>query len=202
MTRKLPFDSPEFPHGERRGYARGCKCAPCRAANSADRTRLRRDRAQRQAPENVPHGYSRYINWSCRCEVCKTANLQRIAEDSERRKGRTDTPHGTTTAYRFWRCRCDLCCAANRTARLALTQRHQEETKPRARRHYAQWTGPELELLSRSDLSTRDIARLIGRSYYAVETKRRDLGKEPALDLVAGVSRAGHPARLASGETT
>jgi hypothetical protein len=28
----LPFDHPDFPHGERRGRARGCPCDPCAAA--------------------------------------------------------------------------------------------------------------------------------------------------------------------------
>jgi hypothetical protein len=189
MTKKLPFDSPEFPHGERRGYARGCRCLDCKAGNAADRLRLRRKHAQRTTPEGIPHGYSRYVNWSCRCEICKAANLERIAADCERRKGSPDTPHGTLTGFRFWRCRCDLCRAANRAARLALTLRHQGETKPSARRHYAQWTGPELELASRRDLSTRQVAQMIGRTYWAVQTMRAALSKEPALDQVAGVSR-------------
>lgn len=189
MTRKLPFDSPEFPHGERRGYARGCRCDPCRAGNASDRLQLRRRHAQRDTPEGIPHGYPRYINWSCRCDICKAANLERIATDSERRKGRGDTPHGTTSGYRFWRCRCDLCCKANGAARQALSRRHQDEAKPHARRHYAQWTGPELELASRRDLSTRQVAQMIGRTYWAVQTMRAALSKEPGLDQIAGVSR-------------
>lgn len=189
MTRKLPLDSPDFPHGERRGYARGCRCDSCRAGNAKAQLELRRDRMRRSATEPVPHGLNGYVNWGCRCEICREAGRIDLRAARERRKGHPGTPHGTTSGYRFWGCRCEECRIAVQKARLALSVRHQAEAKARAHRHGAQWTGPELELASRRDLSTLDVAHMIGRSYWAVETMRRDLGKEPALAQVAGVSR-------------
>jgi hypothetical protein len=70
-----------------------------------------------------------------------------------------------------------------------VQRRHQTATAFKAHRHKLQWTGPELEIASRADLSASDVARMLGRSYWAVTNIRKKL-KNPMLDQVAGASRA------------
>lgn len=67
----------DFPHGENRGYQRGCRCDDCRAAHSAYNIRRRRARAA-TPPELIPHGTSGYSNYGCRCPVCSEAQRQRV----------------------------------------------------------------------------------------------------------------------------
>jgi len=53
----------------------------------------------------------------------------------------------------------------------ALTQ--QRQTADVAHRNKSEWTGPELELLlTRDDLSNRELALMLGRTYYAVCRRR------------------------------
>lgn len=59
-------------HGKASTYRHGCRCDPCKAANSAFAKRERVTRSQRPA-EEIPHGLSGYNNWLCRCPVCKAA---------------------------------------------------------------------------------------------------------------------------------
>lgn len=42
-----------------------------------------------------------------------------------------------------------------------------------------EWTGPELEIVARADLTSREAARLLGRSYAAVRVQRSRLRQEP-----------------------
>jgi len=51
-----------------------------------------------------------------------------------------------------------------------------------------QWTGPELEIAARSDLTAQEVALMLGRTLYAVKHARRKL-KEPKWAEVAGLSR-------------
>jgi hypothetical protein len=76
-------------HGTPSRYDAGCRCAACRAANTAryhESTELRR-RALGSA--TVPHGSaSTYRNWGCRCEPCHQAALARGALARAARRAR------------------------------------------------------------------------------------------------------------------
>ena len=76
-------------HGTPSRYDAGCRCAACRAANTAryhESTELRR---RALASAAVPHGSaSTYRNWGCRCEPCHQAALARGALARAARRAR------------------------------------------------------------------------------------------------------------------
>jgi hypothetical protein len=49
------------------------------------------------------------------------------------------------------------------------------ETRDRAGNHGKEWTGPELEIASREDLTTMQVAHTLGRTYDAAYMIRRKL---------------------------
>ena len=56
-------------------YARGCRCQPCREANTRRAMRRRQERralaASGSIPETVRHGSAATAgNWGCRCDLC------------------------------------------------------------------------------------------------------------------------------------
>ncbi len=67
-------------------------------------------------------------------------------------------------------------------------KRLNDRTRDGAHKHYAEWTGPELELAARSDLSASQVAGMIGRSMYAVKHKRRQLLVDPRAEALAGIT--------------
>ena len=81
------------------------------------------------------------------------------------------------------RCSCDECRAADNTSGLQRVAELQRLTLPGATRKGQQWTTAELELLSRKELSSREIATRLQRSYTGVKTMRSRLNKEPKLQL-------------------
>lgn len=122
--------------------------------------------------------------------------------------------HGTASGYGTHRCRCDLCrgwnlarkrryneanrekvrrenreAARTRDAKAAARKRKSEyllETRPLARRYGYEWTGPELELAARQDLTVTEIAKMLGRSYAAVSSQRQRLRNDPRKIALAG----------------
>lgn len=78
----------DFPHGEQRGYSRGCHCGSCRAAHNETQKRGTRARATRPAKQ-IPHGTQNgYCNYSCRCPACTEANAARSRQYRQRRDHR------------------------------------------------------------------------------------------------------------------
>ena len=63
----------------------------------------------------------------------------------------------------------------------------QAQKKIEARNHNKEWTGPELELISRKDLSSGQLATMLGRSLYAIKSQRFLLNKNDLKYEVAGV---------------
>lgn len=64
-------------HGTLRRFNKGCRCAPCRRANSRYVMHLRAVRITKPIPDHVPHGaYSTYVNYACRCDPCRGANAE------------------------------------------------------------------------------------------------------------------------------
>ena len=120
-------------HGKASTYRRGCRCAPCTAANTAKQRRWKAKVAQR-APQEIPHGRHGYVNYGCRCEVCTAANTEQSnagrlrrgpeyahaagAKARKRAKERAAAdpslvPHGTYRGYTYWGCRCVECRGAS-----------------------------------------------------------------------------------------
>ena len=154
-------------HGTPSSYRRGCRCAECRRENAARHKKLRAERKKRRGEASFEHGRSGYENWGCRCEVC-------TAE-------RTKANAAAVLRYR----------EANREklnqridARRLPIQNQSLET---ARRNGFQWTGPELELIARSDLTAEQASAMLGRTYFAVVRMRRRLRVEPKLVNLAGL---------------
>lgn len=58
-----------------------------------------------------------------------------------------------------------------------IIDRMQAETRPGAHRFGNEWTGPELEMAARDDLTAVQIAKMIGRTVSAVYTKRAAIHK-------------------------
>jgi len=93
--RQRTYGDPEFvlrrgvcaEHGASSRYDAGCRCAACRAANTAryhESTELRR---RALASATVTHGSaSTYRNWGCRCEPCHQAALARAARRARRQQ--------------------------------------------------------------------------------------------------------------------
>jgi hypothetical protein len=73
--------------------------------------------------------------------------------------------------------------------RSKLIRRKQSRTLEGATNFGKQWTGAELEIASRSELSHREVAAMLGRTFYAVRTMRRRLRSEPIKVLTAGAAR-------------
>lgn len=103
-------------------------------------------------------------------------------------------------------CRCEVCVAAIRHTKKAWKERNPEVTRLERRkahdktvsewqratsalavRHRYVWTGPELDLLLREDLTAREIALRLGRSWHAVATMRGRVRSEPKLRRVVGL---------------
>jgi hypothetical protein len=76
--------------------------------------------------------------------------------------------------------------------------RVQAETASAARRHGRVWTGPELEIAARDDLSNKEIALMLGRTYAAVDHARRGIKIDPRKQFLAGLA-AGRADELREG---
>lgn len=63
----------------------------------------------------------------------------------------------------------------------------QESTLDGAARRGFQWTGPELEVAAREDLTSREVASMLGRTLYGVTQIRRKLGRDPRKARLAGL---------------
>lgn len=66
------------------------------------------------------------------------------------------------------------------------TAQKASETLPTARNRRKEWTGPELELASRTDLTAVQVALMIGRTASAVETQRSNMRRDPRRARLAG----------------
>lgn len=88
-------------------------------------------------------------------------------------------------------CRCDVCRGASRERRLKYGRSEkadwlakqcrieaQEESQRTANHHRRDWSYDELQTALDYDLSAREAAVLLGRTYYAVQSVRRQHRKE------------------------
>lgn len=74
-TREAYFEANRVPHGSPSRYSHGCRCDPCRAANTERGRQQRARRYTGEIPAHVAHGSAAtYANWGCRCRPCTYAN--------------------------------------------------------------------------------------------------------------------------------
>jgi hypothetical protein len=174
-----------FDHGYE-GYTRwGCRCEVCKAAKSAyqsgrgrgtgqkeymQKYRQGRRAAREKGEVEVRHGLTGYTNDGCRCETCaESFRVYRAANPEKRYHVR----HPEEAAE------------ANRRN----VTKWQAETLEGATRYGMEWTGPELEVAARSDLTAREAALMIGRTYASVKTMRKKLAADPKTIQLAGIPR-------------
>lgn len=99
-------------------------------------------------------------------------------------QGRT---HGLRSTY-LEGCRCDDCTSAARPKRRRQHHDRQRQTAdaPGRGKH---WTGAELEIAARADLTTLEVARMLGRTFSGVKGMRAKLLRDPRKHDSAGVDR-------------
>ena len=111
-----------------------------------------------------------------------------------------DVRHGTLTGYTYG-CRCEECRGANREygreyrrlnpdrsnrAARAWFDATNAETKAEATSHRQPWTRSEVDEALRNDISVRELARQLGRSYSSVLHVRNKAARRP--DWLEGLS--------------
>lgn len=70
--------------------------------------------------------------------------------------------------------------------------RAQQSTVDTATHRGGQWTGAELEVAARTDLSAREVAAMLGRTYHGVMAARHRIRHDPKTRDVAGVTDDQH----------
>jgi hypothetical protein len=166
-------------HGTYNAYKEGCRCDKCLAERDTCTARARERRALARQ-----HGTYAMHRAGCRCEACVAANDAHCAEMRTKRKPVVRS-HGEGRTYQHG-CRCEACMAARAAEKLKQQYQYQDASSDKATRHRAEWTGPELEIAARTDLSNREVAAMLGRTFFAVNAKRKQLRSEPRDQWLAG----------------
>jgi|SRR5581483_4478948 len=126
---------------------------------------------------------------SRRCNVTFNARnnpqVVRTAAAAAADKKRGKIKHGIGRYNRLG-CRCEICKSAAK--HFNATVRHAIPVASAHRWGY-QWTGPELEIASRSDLTAIQVAQMLGRTVSAVQNKRQQLRIDPRMINLAGAPR-------------
>lgn len=144
-------------------YSAGCRCELCRATAAARAKKYRKNRRRRREGSDFAHGTTGYREWGCRCDVCTDA--AQADRDVYRRSHRRVIARNAGRVYR----------------------RRVDEAAATAHRKGQEWTGPELEIAARTDLTAKQAAAMLGRTYPAVVYKRRQLRTKPREINLAGL---------------
>jgi hypothetical protein len=123
------------------------------------------------------HGTWPAYKSGCRCELCR---------DLPSRSVKDDTPHGTSR-WRFG-CRCKVCTEEHSAIRNTSNHKIQRRTEETASRRGYEWTGPELEIAARPDLTAQQVALMLGRTLRGVRRMRDRLRNDPKIRHLAGVT--------------
>lgn len=70
--------------------------------------------------------------------------------------------------------------------RLEYLTTHQRESLESASNNYKHWTGPELELLNREDLTAVELSQMLNRTLYSVRKMRAKLQRDPRKQSLLG----------------
>lgn len=163
-----------------------CRCAICVAWRKKYRKR-EKDRLQKRIKNNDPsvkHGsYATYAA-GCRCGACILIRDKKVEQKFESLKRRIATDpssvkHGNIETYRAG-CRCDDCLLNHHTYYREVGKKYQTESMKSATNFGKEWTSVELEVLDRYPL--RKAAEILGRTYWAVHSKKRKIReKDPKV---------------------
>ena len=156
------------PHAERWNDAMAAKGEPF--------TRRPEGRTgRRNFDGSLTHGTQYAYKAGCRCDPCKAYAR---ASYKEHRSRHPEITAAKTEHSRQWR-------AANPEKNTAISARSQRKIKGLNAelagaaidrgRHWQRWTGPELEMAARRDLTAAQVAALIGRSLRSVTCMRQRL---------------------------
>lgn len=99
-------------------------------------------------------------------------------------------PHGTEGRYRDG-CRCEPCRAVARHRRRGRKMRANSLSQETAVKSGQQWTGPELEMVLRTDMTVGEIAVALGRSRSAVTVARSKARNDPKYSNLVGATTGG-----------
>ena len=175
-------------HGTLYMYRHGrCRCNQCRAANTSACSLARKKRqiaaGRGEIPAEVVHGAATSSNWGCKCVICSEGTRLRNA-DTYQRVLRGEIVHERGGSIPG--CPCGTC-------RSSLTRKmkaNNDLSRTAAHHNGYVWTGPELEIASRSDLTIAEIAGMLGRTFAAVATRRQLLQVDPRQYALLGAASA------------
>lgn len=185
-----PTPRPKPKCGTESAYRRGCRCDDCRTAYAALQRRKKVERIASKTDAKIPHGTTGgYNNWKCRCAHCSKAwsAYQEIRREQRKVSEEGIIPHGTPSGYTAWSCRCTACREAFHAAYGPKIVTRNAASRQQAKNHGKMWTGPELELLARSELTVDYLAEHLGRSRFAVQHQRLRVRSEPVTVWLAGL---------------
>ncbi len=127
------------------------------------------------------NGHARYMGTrSLVARTCHKCCLLKSAEDFRQEK---------KTGY--WSSVCTSCKVTTLRGTDHDMKRVQDETLDRAVKRYEPYTGADMEIIAREDLTVKEKAILLGRSYYGVATmlKKYREGEHPTIRRLT----EGHP---------
>jgi hypothetical protein len=113
-----------------------------------------------------------YGIYGCRCERCRAWEHDNY---QEQRKAHPPGPESEAAHSRVWRAENPEKAAAARAKGHAAQQRKNAALRDVASRHGQEWTGTDLEMASRADMTAEQVARVIGRTIRSVTSMREEL---------------------------
>lgn len=154
------------------------------------------ERASHSLSQGVPLGPPRSLPYRALARSCPTCGDLLTTPDDLLRADAGPTPRcppcdvREVIAYQRERASEDAEYAAKQKRRTRnKDHRWQQRTLEQAKNRGKEWTGPELELLSRDDLTRREMAEMLGRTYYAVSEAKRKLNRDdPKFKRLAGMA--------------
>lgn len=149
--------------------------------------------ASKPLDDFAPHSSGRFGRRS-KCRACYRA-ARRIAEAEYRRTHAQRLREAERERAARLRASRPLWAERRNAEAIGYARDAQAESLPRATNYGKEWTGPELEIAARDDLSARDAAQMLGRTYAAVVNQRRKLrAGDPKKSTLAGLRRPGSAA--------
>jgi hypothetical protein len=95
------------------------------------------------------------------------------------------TNHGSSS-YNLG-CRCETCTDAHTAKTQAVAAGWQKDSQAAAENKGKVWTGVELEIVARADLTVREASALLGRTYFATALARHKVRHDPKTIGLAGL---------------
>jgi hypothetical protein len=141
---------------------RRCTCREHEGPNPLPETGFHRDRAR-------PDGLAAY------CKEC--------ARQSARRWRKANPDKVREVSRRYYAAHPEK---AREKVRRKRT-RDYDVTRDSARHHREMWTGPQLEIAAREDLTAKQVAAMTGRTLGAVYSARHRLREDPRIIWLAGL---------------